>query len=121
MGREHHERTDHGGPVTGGNDIACPSCGEEDRLAGRPDGELILIACEPCGATWHRDPERRCPRCQAGNLFPAPVAVVEKSRGTQLSIVSTSTEYLCWHCDRDLIDAQRRSGTALMPDELPTR
>jgi hypothetical protein len=37
-----------------------------------------------------------------------------------LSIVSTTTEYLCWSCDRDLIDDQRRSGTALMPDQLPT-
>lgn len=104
-----------------GQEIACPSCGEDERLDGSPDGDLILITCEACAATWHRDPERRCPRCRAGNLFPAPVAVIEKSRGTQLSIVSTSTEYLCWHCDRDLIDAQRRSGTALMPDELPTR
>ncbi len=115
MGRQQDE------PVSDGHEIACPGCGEQERLAGRPDGELILIACEACGATWHRDPERRCPRCQAGNLYPAPVAVIEKSRGTQLSIVSTRTEYLCWRCDRDLIDDQRRSGTALMPDELPTR
>ncbi len=103
-----------------GADISCPGCGELERLSGRPDGELILIGCEACGASWHRDPEQRCPRCGAGNLYPAPVAIVEKSRGTQLSILSTRIEYLCWRCDRDLIDAQRRSGTALMPDELPT-
>jgi DNA-directed RNA polymerase subunit RPC12/RpoP len=101
--------------------IACPGCGEQDELAGRPDGDLILIDCLACGASWHRDPERRCPRCGAGDLYPAPVAIVEKSRGSQLSILSTRTEYLCWHCERDLIDAQRQSGTALMPDELPTR
>ena len=101
--------------------IACPRCGEQEELAGHPDGDLIRIECESCEASWHRDPERRCPRCGAGDLYPAPVAIVEKSRGTQLSIMSTRTEYLCWHCDRDLIDDQRRSGTALMPDELPTR
>ncbi len=53
-------------------------------------------------------------------MYAAPVAVIEKSRGTQLSIVSTTSEYFCWACDRDLIDEQRRSGTALMPDQLPT-
>lgn len=102
-------------------DICCPDCGETERLSGRPDGDLIRIECEACGTSWQRDPERRCPRCGAGGLYPAPVAIVEKSRGTQLSIMSTRTEYLCWHCDRDLIDDQRQSGTALMPDELPTR
>jgi DNA-directed RNA polymerase subunit RPC12/RpoP len=103
------------------SEIACPRCREDEELSGRPDGDLILIDCLACGASWHRDPERRCPRCGAGDLYPAPVAIVEKSRGTQLSIMSTRIEYLCWRCDRDLIDAQRQSGTALMPDELPTR
>ena len=114
MGTDAHDQRDQA-------EIVCPGCGEGEELSGRPDGELILIECGACGATWHRDPERRCPRCQAGDLYPAPVAIVEKSRGTQLSIMSTRTEYLCWSCDRDLIDDQRRSGTALMPDELPTR
>ena len=101
-------------------EIACPACGETDDLSGERDGDLIRIRCASCDAVWHRDPERRCPRCQAGDLYAAPVAVVEKSRGTQLSIVSTRSVHLCWSCDRDLIDAQRRSGTALMPDQLPT-
>lgn len=100
--------------------IACPDCGESDDLSGKRDGALIHITCGRCQTEWYRDPERRCPRCGAGDLYPAPVAVVEKSRGTQLSIVSTRSEYLCWVCDRDLIDGQRRSGTALMPDQLPT-
>jgi len=53
-------------------------------------------------------------------MYAAPVAVIEKSRGSQLSIVSTTSQHFCWACDRDLIDEQRRSGTALMPDQLPT-
>ena len=67
-----------------------------------------------------RDPRVRCPQCGSTDMYAAPVAVIEKSRGTQLSIVSTTAEHLCWRCDRDLIDQQRRSGTALMPDQLPT-
>lgn len=102
------------------DEIACPSCGESEDLAGEREDELIRISCGACDTQWHRDPQRRCPRCQAGDLYAAPVAVIEKSRGSQLSIVSTRSEYLCWSCDRDLIDAQRQSGTALMPDQLPT-
>lgn len=109
------------------DEIACPACGEQDDLAGRriedPDtdgAELIRISCGACETEWDRNPSRRCPRCGSGDLYAAPVAVIEKSRGTQLSIVSTRSKYLCWTCDRDLIDAQRRSGTALMPDQLPT-
>ena len=104
------------------DEIACPSCGEADDLSGRPaerDG-AIDITCGACATEWSRDTARRCPRCGSTDVYAAPVAVVEKSRGTQLSILSTRSEWLCWTCDRDVIDAQRRSGTALMPDELPT-
>lgn len=103
-----------------GDQIACPNCGETEDLAGEREDELIRVTCGACQTVWHRDPQRRCPRCASSDLYAAPVAVIEKSRGTQLSIVSTRSEYLCWSCDRDLIDAQRRSGTALMPDQLPT-
>jgi DNA-directed RNA polymerase subunit RPC12/RpoP len=102
------------------DEIVCPDCGEHDDLTGERQDELIEITCGVCACRWQRDPERRCPRCGAGDLYAAPVAVIEKSRGSQLSIVSTRSEYLCWTCDRDLIDDQRQSGTALMPDQLPT-
>ena len=101
-------------------EIACLHCGETENLAGERVDELIRITCGNCSSTWDRDPRKRCPRCDSAEMYPAPVAVIEKSRGTQLSIVSTTYEYLCWHCDRDLIDDQRQSGTALMPDQLPT-
>ncbi len=100
--------------------LVCPNCGEDDNLAGARTEQLIHITCGACGTEWDRDPERRCPRCGAGDLYAVPVAIVEKSRGTQLSILSTRPEYLCWNCDRDLIDEQRQSGTAIMPDQLPT-
>lgn len=101
-------------------EIVCPYCGEPDDLAGEREGELIRITCGACDTVWDRDPRVTCPRCGSTDTYAAPVAVIEKSRGTQLSIVSTTAEHLCWRCDRDLIDQQRRSGTALMPDQLPT-
>ncbi len=107
-------------------DIVCPGCGETEELLGSPitdpDGVPtgISVTCEQCETTWTRSDQVVCPRCGGTDHYMAPVAVIEKSRGTQLSIVSTTSEPLCWACDRDLIDAQRQSGTALMPDELPT-
>lgn len=100
--------------------IVCPRCGEDDDLEGSRVDELIHIVCGACATEWDRDPQRRCPRCGAGDLYAVPIAIVEKSRGTQLSILSTRPQYLCWVCDRDLIDEQRQSGTAIMPDQLPT-
>lgn len=102
------------------DDISCPGCGETEELSGEQTDDVITITCGSCHTVWQRDPRRRCPRCGSHDLYAAPVAVIEKSRGSQLSIVSTTAEYLCWTCDRDLIDEQRRSGTALMPDQLPT-
>lgn len=102
------------------DEISCPGCGETEQLAGERTDEVITITCGVCHTRWQRDPRGRCLRCDSHDLYAAPVAVIEKSRGTQLSIVSTTAEYLCWTCDRDLIDEQRRSGTALMPDRLPT-
>lgn len=101
------------------DDIRCPACGEDDDLAGSNDEGVITITCGACDNVWERDRERRCPRCGAGDLYPVPLAILEKSRGTQLSIMSTRPIYLCWVCERDLIDSQRRSGTPIMPDELP--
>ncbi len=101
-------------------EIACPQCGDDEQLSGEPRDGLIHITCASCETEWDRDPARRCPTCDSVDLYPVPVAIIEKSRGTQLSILGTRPEYLCWACDRDLIDAQRRSGTALMPDQMPT-
>ena len=101
------------------DDIRCPACGEEEDLSGVNHDGLITVTCGSCATVWDRDNERTCPRCGTGDMYPVPVAILEKSRGTQLSIMGTRPEYLCWVCHRDLIDAQRQSGTPIMPDELP--
>lgn len=102
-------------------DLECPECGEADALAGRPHGDLIEITCETCDRTWTRDPSPRCPRCDGDDLFAACKAIVEKARGSQLSIVATEVIHLCMDCDADLVGRYRISRSPLMPDELPTR
>lgn len=50
----------------------------------------------------------------------AAQAVVEKSRGTQLSIQSFRQTWLCPTCDAEVYDKYKISNRPLPPDELPT-
>jgi len=47
-------------------------------------------------------------------------AIVEKSRGSQLSIVATQVVYLCKVCDEQILASYRVGRSPLMPDQLPT-
>ena len=50
-----------------------------------------------------------------------PLAILEKGRGTQLSVVGTRIVYLCSACDAESLDRYHRNRpNPLMPDELPT-
>jgi hypothetical protein len=50
-----------------------------------------------------------------------PKAIVEKSRGTQLSVVGTRTVHLCSICDAETLETYHRNRpNPLMPDQLPT-
>lgn len=49
------------------------------------------------------------------------LAVVERSRGTQLSVVGSRVVHLCSTCDdATLARYHRNRPNPLMPDELPT-
>ena len=102
-----------------GADIVCPSCGDDEHLRGEPHGDLIRIECTSCNLTWDRDPSPRCPTCASADVRPVPQAVWEKSRGTQLSMVSMRTVYLCPACDRERLQRFLESSTPLPPDENP--
>lgn len=50
-----------------------------------------------------------------------PLAIVEKGRGTQLSVVGTRSVHLCVSCDAETLERwQRNRPNPLMPDTLPT-
>ena len=98
-------------------EIVCATCGTDDHLRGtRRDDDTIELTCEQCGATWVRDPRPACPKCGGHELEAAPKVIVEKSRGSQMSIQGIQREFLCRVCDDDLIRA-RRDG--YLPDRLP--
>lgn len=103
-------------------DISCPACGETDELRGERRDRLIALVCEVCDAEWVRDPGARpqCERCGGNDMREAVQALVEKSRGTQLSIQSFRQVWLCPTCDAERYDKYKISNRPLPPDELPT-
>jgi hypothetical protein len=101
--------------------ISCPQCDEDDDLRGEQDGESITITCGTCATTWERDLSPVCDRCDGDDMVAAVKAVVEKGRGTQLSVVGTQVVYLCGTCDETLLRKYfDNRPNPLMPDELPT-
>lgn len=102
------------------SEIVCPACGEIEDLVGRRNDTQIDLTCERCGQQWSRETAPHCARCEGGDLQVVPVAIVEKSRGMQLSVVGIRTVDMCWQCDRDTIDRwQANRPNPLLPGELP--
>ena len=102
-------------------DIACSQCGEDTRITGEQSGHGILLRCAACGHIWERSVEPVCGRCGGDDMQAVPLAIVEKGRGTQLSVVGTRTVHLCSTCDAEaLADYHRNRPNPLMPDQLPT-
>lgn len=100
-------------------DTVCANCGEEENLRGSRDGEIITVTCEECGLVWDRDLTPKCPTCGSLDVRAAFQSILEKSRGTQLSIQSMRLIYLCPSCDADRLADYIKSNTPLPPEELP--
>lgn len=102
-------------------DIACPACGERDDLSGHDVDDERLLECGACEARWTRSSGTRCERCGSSDLQVVPLAIVERSRGTQLSVVGTRPVSLCSVCDAStLAGYHAHRPNPLMPTELPT-
>lgn len=102
-------------------DISCPDCGEADNLKGSRSAGTISMSCGQCGAAWNRQLARRCGVCDGDDLQTVPLAIVEKSRGTQLSIVGTRPVELCSVCDDTVLRHYHdHRPNPLMPADLPT-
>ena len=89
-------------------------------MTGRQVGQTIFISCQQCLLEWERDLSPRCSSCAASDVRPAFEAVVEKSRGSQLSMQSARLVYLCVTCDAAKLADYHRTSSPLMPAELPT-
>jgi hypothetical protein len=102
-------------------DITCPDCEESENLVGSRSAESIRMRCENCGAEWNRTLAKKCATCGGDDLQTVPLAIVEKSRGTQLSVVGTRPVHLCSVCDADVLRHYHdHRPNPLMPTDLPT-
>ncbi len=102
-------------------DIRCPSCSESENLGGSRVEEAIRMQCHTCGTEWDRSLAKTCAACGSSDLQAVPLAIVEKSRGTQLSIVGTRPVHLCTTCDAEVLRHYHdHRPNPLMPTDLPT-
>ncbi len=99
--------------------IECPGCGEDENLDGARTGDIIEITCQQCGLVWDRDLTPSCDKCGSTDVRPAFQAIVDKSRGTQLSIQSMRLVHLCPVCQPELLADYLASKSPLPPEELP--
>jgi ribosomal protein L37AE/L43A len=102
-------------------DIACPQCGETESLRGTRSQDGIALLCEACGHAWNRDLTPSCKQCGSTDMQAVPLAILEKGRGTQLSVVGTRTIHLCSICDAPALQRYHDNRpNPLMPDDIPT-
>ncbi len=102
-------------------DISCPACHESDALVGVRAEAVINMKCEVCGEAWDRPLSKTCRNCGGADLQTIPLAIVEKSRGTQLSVVGTRPVDLCSTCDAEVLRHYHdHRPNPLMPTNLPT-
>ena len=100
------------------DDLTCDTCGTDDHLRGERDGDVIHITCDACGDSWDRPLTPRCPTCGAEDLVVEKRPWIDKSRGTQLSIVGMTKVHLCRICDADEISREWRH---IRPGEHPAK
>jgi len=80
-------------------EIVCPACGIDDDLRGEPtDDGMVQLTCAACKISWTRDPRPKCASCGGDDLYHLPQVILEKSRGTQMSIQGIHLEYGCHKC-----------------------
>lgn len=99
--------------------VTCPHCEEDEDLRGEDVDGTITITCGACGAVWERDLTPRCGSCGRTDVRQALQAILDKSRGTQLSIQSMRVVWLCPDCDVDRLRRWLDSNTPLPPEDLP--
>lgn len=101
--------------------VSCDSCGETDKLSGVRADDHIDLTCGSCGNEWVRPLYPVCPTCRGTDLQTVPLAIIEKSRGTQLSILGTRPVSLCSKCDAAVLRHYHdHRPSPLMPSDIPT-
>ena len=78
--------------------VACPQCGEEERLRGLRRGDAIVVLCNACGTSWQRDAIPKCCYCGSKDLRPTPMPVWSRGRGTMQTPAGMRDAWACESC-----------------------
>lgn len=79
--------------------VTCPTCGEDDDLAGTRTADGITITCGRCGADWARDTTPTCALCGSTDLQAVPTSTLrEAGRGEQWAPSGVRIAWYCWDC-----------------------
>ncbi|MEX0869746.1 MAG: hypothetical protein WD011_08745 [Nitriliruptoraceae bacterium] len=79
--------------------VACPSCGEDDDLAGTSIDEVIHLTCGRCGRTWERDTTHTCGLCGSDDLEAVPTSTLEEAGRAGVRTPSgIRLVHYCWSC-----------------------
>ena len=99
----------------------CPNCGETEKLRGDRQGDVIRLSCLACRSEWDRNLKPTCQKCGSTDMQQVPLAILEKGRGTQLSVVGTRPIHLCSDCDAETLRSYHQNRpNPLMPTDIPT-
>lgn len=92
--------------------VACPNCGEDERLTGETDGEAILLLCEVCAHRWERGTQPRCGLCGSHDVEGIPTSTLQEAgRGEQRTPSGIRLRAYCWTCrGDDVTSAHPRPG-----------
>jgi hypothetical protein len=88
-------------------EITCPACGTDDHLSGSAHDNSIRVTCTACELSWDRLTTPHCEQCNGQDMVCVPEILVERSRGTQLSIMGVQPHYRCRTCDADELNKPR--------------
>lgn len=79
--------------------VSCPSCGEEEELAGERDGETIVLTCGVCETSWDRDTRLVCGLCGSEDIEGIATSTLQEAgRGAQRTPSGIHLVYYCWSC-----------------------
>jgi hypothetical protein len=85
--------------------IVCTNCNTDDHLTGERREPDIVITCSQCGLHWTRTIAPHCHQCGSTDVVAFGVPLIERARGTQMSITAMHIETLCRTCDADRLAA----------------
>ncbi|MBL6634614.1 MAG: hypothetical protein ISP35_00260 [Ilumatobacteraceae bacterium] len=96
-------------------DISCPNCTTDEHLTGQRTEAVIVVTCSNCSLSWQRPAYPHCDRCGSTDVIAHPVPLIERSRGTQMSITAMHIETRCRVCDANEL---RERGSGHLPPSL---